>query len=248
VMKLTLETTSNRVYLSEPVEVVKQIGWPTDLYRQPHDKELVIPGPTLRSPNRYYRGNSFGEGRDTNNKTIPEPYRLYPEHQVPLDCGWQRLIRNCNPEHKDDVVDNVLDQAWILANNTGLGAVGRKNCRNGAYMNDPEAKWPALHTIIICGGGLLSGKVVDNVLQINSLRISDPVPTAEYVLSRIDLWFYLVELNPRGVVTFMTLSAKDGTRKPVRMPIISNKQLYAPVNWFDRIPSGTEIPSPLWMS
>jgi hypothetical protein len=243
-MKIMLTTESDKEYVSYPV----QTGYGTDLYRQPHDKELIYPGPSLKTPNRNYRGNSNGTPRDTKGKTIPEPYRLYPEHQVPLDCGWQKLIRDCNPEHKDDVVDNILDQAWILANNTGLGTPGRKNCRTGAYMNDPLAKWPALHTPLICGGTLLAGTVQNNLLQIKSLRISDPVPSAQYVLEHIELWFYLVELNSKGVVTFMTLSAKDGTRKPVRMPLISNQQLYAPVAWFHRIAAGSDIPSPLWMS
>lgn len=243
-MKLTLHmSTTNYVgYIEETV------GYTKDLYRQPHDLELISPGPSLRSPDRFYRGDSNGTPRDTKGKTIPEPYRLYPEHQVPLDCGWQKLIRECNPEHKDDVVENVLDQAWILANNSGLGTPGRKNCQTGEYMNEPDAKWPALHTPLVCGGALLSGTVNNEILYIRSLRISEPVPTAEFVLENIDLWFYLVELNPRGVVTYMTLSAKDGTRKPVRMPLISNRQLYAPVKWFDRIPAGTKIPSPLWMS
>jgi hypothetical protein len=212
------------------------------LWRQPHDRELYLPGPSTRSPDRNYRGDALGSVRDTGGQTIPEPFRVYPDHQTPLDCGWQSLIRAINPEHKPDVTDKVLDHHWILANNTGIGEADRKNCRNGDNMSDPAAKWPALHTPIICGGATLSGTVDGELLRIESLLTGNPVPSAEYVLSRPWLWFWLTEINPAGVVTYMTLSAQDGTRKPVRMPLVSRLPLWLPLPWLHRV---TGVADPL---
>ena len=211
------------------------------LWRQPHDLEVQIPGPSLRSPDRNYRGNASGSVRGLSQRVIPEPFRLYPEHQTPLDCGWQSLIRACNPEHKADVTDKVLDHHWILANYTGIGEEDRKNCRNGFNMDNPDAKWPALHTPIICGGTLLKGVVVNGILEIESTLISEPVPSAEYILARPWLWFYLMQINDRGQVTYMTLSALDGTRKKVRMPLLSRFPLYAPAAWFHQLEPGQVV-------
>lgn len=212
------------------------------LWRQPHDLEIRVPGPEARSPDRIYRGNTGGTPRYTFGKAaIPEPFRVLPDHQTPLDCGWQSLIRVLNPEHKGDVTDKVLDFRWMLANNTGLGAVGRKNCRNGDYMRDPAAKWPALHTPIVAGGALFKGTVVNGMLEIESTLTSGPVPSAEYILARPWLWFYLTQINERGQVTYMTLSALDGTRKKVRMPLLSRLPLYMPTAWLHQLEPGQVI-------
>jgi hypothetical protein len=214
-------------------------------FRQPHDVEVLIPGPSAKSPDRNYQGNADGYGRDTGGKrAIPEPYRLLPDHQTPLNCEFQKLIRDCNPEHKPDVVDNILDQAWILANNTGIGAPGRKNCRTGAVGD----KWPALHAPIICGGALLRPlSIVDGYVYVESILTSNPVPCASLVLACPWLWFWLVEVNAHGQVTFMTLSALDGTRKPVRMPLLSRYTLYAKASWLHKLPMGFIPPSALWL-
>ena len=206
-------------------------------YRQPHDKEVLIPGPSLRSPDRDYRGNPNGSVRGfAGLRVIPEPFRLIPDHQTPLDCGWQKLLRDMNPEHKDDVVDKILDHHWILANNTGIGEPGRKNCRNGDYMNDPTAKWPALHAVVICGGALLRGREEGDTLHIESTIIGNGVPEVNYILERPWLWFYLIQINESGICTYMTLSAKDGTRKPVRMPLLSRLPISAKLKWLEKMP------------
>jgi hypothetical protein len=217
------------------------------LWRVPHDFELLSPGPSAKSPDREYRGNTNGTWRDTKGITIPEPFRLQPEHQTPLDCSCQKLIRDCNPEHKDDVVDKILDQAWILANNTGLGVKGRKNCRSGEYMNDSTAKWPAFHTPIICGGAALKGSVAEGYLYIESILTSETLLSASYVLERPWLWFWLVEISPTGKITYMRLAGKDGQRHPVRVPLISRLPLYAPVKWFQKLPLGFILPDPMWI-
>lgn len=226
-------TITGKVYVPKATPAPQVRYW-----RQPHDKELTSPGPAAATPSRNYRGNATGTVRGMTLPVIPEPFRLPPDHQVPLNCDFQKLIRDCNPEHRDDVVDNALDSHWILANNTGLGEAGRRNCRTGAYVNDPLAKWPALHTPIVCGGALLSGTVTTGFLEIESILTTNPAPPAEYVLSRPWLWFWLVETNPQGAITYMTLSARDGSRKPVRMPLITRLPVYAPLNWLDEMPAG----------
>lgn len=231
-------------------------GWSTKFHsgvylRHPHDGEIKVPGPTPRSPDRDYKGdgNWTPTARDTKGKaSIPEPFRLLPSHQTPLDCSFQNLIRECNPEHKDDIVDNVLDQAWILANNTGIGADGRKNCRNGDYMDDPEARWPALHDVIVCGGAILKQiGVVDGYVYLESIMISKPAPPAQYVLERPWLWFWLVATNDRNQITYMTVSAKDGVHRPVRMPFITSRAAYCRASWLHKLPAGFFPPSPMWI-
>lgn len=212
----------------------------TQWYRQPHDRELVSPGPEAVSPARNYRGNPNGTVRDTKGKTIPEPFRLIPDHQTPLDCSFQKLIRDCNPSLRDDCVDDILDQAWILANNTGLGAEGRKNCRSGEYMNDPTAKWPSFHAPIICGGALLRGIEKDGLLYLESILTSNPVPTVAEVMSR-GLYFYLTEINQDGVVTYMRLAGTDGQRYPVIVPFITRLPVCVPVAWFQKLPIGFDV-------
>jgi hypothetical protein len=214
------------------------------LLRQPHDNELYLPGPSAKSPDRVYRGIVEGTVRDVQGKSaIPEPFRLLPDHQTPLDCSWQKLIRDCNPEHRDDVVDKVLDQAWILANNTGIGAPGRKNCRTGAV----GTKWPALHAPIICGGAVLKPiAYVDGYVYVESSLTSNPCPSASEILDKPWLWFWLVEINAEGQITYMTLSDKYGKRRPVRMPFISRYTLYARPEWLHKLEPGFVPPDPFW--
>jgi hypothetical protein len=205
------------------------------LWRQGHDRELNLPGPSAKSPDRNYRGDAGGYARDTKGKmAIPEPFRILPDHQTPLDCSCQKLIRELNPDCPDDVVDIVLDQAWILANNTGLGQPGRKNCRTGEYMNTTGAQWPAFHAPIICGGALLSGKALGGYLYIESIPAGGPIPAAAEVLRKPWLWFWLIEVNAQGVPTYMTY-----TGKPVRVPLITKKPVYVPLDWLDELPAGT---------
>jgi hypothetical protein len=218
------------------------IDQPFPLWRQGHDKELTAPGPSAKSPDRNYRGNASGTARDTGLRSTTESFRLSPDHQTPLDCRWQKLIRDINPDSPAEVVDTVLDHTWAFANKTGLDVPGRRNCRTGAYMGDADATWPAFHAPIVCGGALLSGYEEGGNLHIYSLLTSLPVPTAEYVLSRPFLWFYAVAVNPEGQVTFMTMAGK-----PVRVPFITRLPVYAPLAWLHRLPPG-QTPGPLWMA
>ena len=204
-------------------------------YRQPHDTELVSSGPTAVSPARNYRGNANGTARDTKGlNAIPQTFRLTPDHQTPLNCDFQQLIRDCNPLLKDDCVDDILDQAWILANNTGIGIIGRKNCRTGEYMNTTGAKWPAFHTPLWCGGALGRGTEKDGLFYLESILTSNPVPSVAEVIEKY-LYFYLTEINSSGVVTYMTLAGKDGRRHPITIPFITRLPIVIPLAWLHKL-------------
>jgi hypothetical protein len=78
---------------------------------------------------------------------------------------------------------------------------------------------------------------------------SDPTPPVTEVLSKPWLWYWGVEVNGKGQVTFITRARADGSgnRIPVRVPLITRLPVYLQLIWLDKLPPGYIPPSALWM-
>jgi len=194
-------------------------------FRHPHDREIKDFNAGLRT----YIGDWSGPVRNNaanTGKTIPEVYRMFPDQQTRLYPDHLKLWRELNWEFKDDILSTLIVDNFAWTNNT--------------------ADIPAFHAPLLCGGAILRGGVDSGYLWIDSLLTSEPVPPAEIILNKPWLWYYGTEVNPDGVVTYITRMAKDGTRKPVRVPILSRLPLYLPLVWLHKLPLGFIPPSPLW--
>lgn len=220
------------------------------LFRQPHDVEMRR-GTSAASLDRVYMGDGARSGpvRESvaeSGKTLPEVYRLTPDHQTALPPSWIRLWRDLNPMYSTETFITVLGNTYAWTNNTGWP--GRKNCLTGELMDDPLAKDPAFHAPLINGGALLKGQEVDGYLLIDSMSTGwAQVPTAEWVLERPWYWFYGTQVNPDGVVTFMTRTGTDGQRHPIRVPFVTRLPVSLPLAWLDRLPVGFIPSDPRWM-
>ena len=194
------------------------------LYRQPHDKELrlatVKADPT--STDRVYRGSATGTARSPERtKTIPEVYQLLPDFGVTtLSPAWCDLICALNYPIKRELAELIYTDPHWAFNNVG-----------GKPMWDKPR---------ICGGAILKGEVNGSNLMIESLLTSQQVPSVDYILSRPWLWFYGTQVNPDGVVTYMTLGLGDGIREPIKLPLLFAKPVYLPLSWLHKLPPGTD--------
>jgi hypothetical protein len=204
---------------------------PVQFYRQPHDLEML--NYNLGDSGRKYMGDGYRAGKVRSNavdngKTIPAVFRLLPSHSTKLSADWLAFWRALNWEFKDDILDTLIADNFAWTNNT--------------------ADIPAFDQPRVCGGAILTGSPADGYLMIDSLLTSQPVPSATDVLACPWLWYYGTEVNPKGVPTYITRTARDGMKKPVRVPILSRLPLYAPVAWMHKLPLGWVPPNALWMA
>lgn len=211
-------------------------------YRKPHDIEIrdydleetkgwVYMGDGYR--NGPVRGTVLHNPDNPQKRGMPEVYRVYPDHQTPINCDWLWLWRELNPMLSDERFCVLLGNGLAWTNNTGFP--GRKNC---ILQKNMDAKDPAFHAPIINGGATLKGVERNGYLLIDGMLISDKVPDAQWVLERKWLWYYGTTVLATGQVNYITLKGIDGNYYPVRIPILSRYQLYVPINWLDKLPPG----------
>lgn len=209
-------------------------------YRVPHDKERYSDG--------RYGGDGFwgGKVRDRADKPIPEVYRLYPDQTTPIDCKWLKLWWAINPLLDREHFQLMLDDHWMLCNGTGFPS--RYNCLTGKPGDDPDDKNknPAFHGALICGGAAVKGKVLGNNLYLDTLIISDPLPTKEYLLENKHLWYYATSVASSGNVTYSTFTGIDGNRQRLRIPILTTERVYIPLRELDKLPLGFFPPESTW--
>lgn len=221
---------------------------PLQLYRKPHDIE-IRDYDMEETKGWVYMGDGYRNGpvRDTvlhnpsnpQKRGMPEVYRIYPDHQTPINCDWLWLWRNLNPKLSDKTFCTLLGNGLAWTNNTGFP--GRRNC---ILQEDMSEKDPAFHTPIINGGATLKGIERNGYFFLDSMLISDKVPTAEEVLNKPWLWYYGTTVLANGQVNYITRQGMDGNYYPVRVPILSTRQLYMQLNWLDKLPIGeNKIPA-----
>jgi hypothetical protein len=206
---------------------------PVQFWRQPFDLEIRDYNMDNENMGRQFMGPGYRSGpvrarAVESGKTIPAVFRVLPSQQTKLEPEHLQLWRRLNWEFADNILETLIDDHFAWTNGT--------------------ADIPAFDQARVCGGALLRGAVADGYLMIDSILTSQPVPPASEVLGKSWLWYYATEVNPRGVVTFINRTAKDGTKKPVRVPLISRLPLYVPVAWLHRLPAGFVPPSALWMA
>jgi hypothetical protein len=228
-MKIFIPLSNGKRYMAYVEETT-----PVKLWRKPHDVEIV----DYDAKNFTYLGDGkdFGPVRDTvldNSKGMPEVYRVFPEHQTPLECKWVWYWRNLNPELTDQSFCSLMDThlAWM----NGTGSPPRKNCITGER---PDAGLPAFDQARVQGGALLKPKKIEGkVFYIEGTLTSDPVPNAQYVIENCPwLWSWGTTVLPSGKVNFVVRQDKLGNMIPVRIPILSKLQLYVPIEYLDELP------------
>lgn len=222
------------------IDVVEQAF---QYYRQPHDKEMRA-GDTSPTTNRTYMGDGYYTGtvRDLKGaNALPEVYRLLPDQTVPLSCDWVYFWKDLNPDLTiESFVDTLMDSAWAFMNNTGVPP--RKNCWTGAGEGQPSFPSP-----LICGGAILKGTKSDGMLRIESMLVDNPAPAAQDVLNNKPwLWYYGVMTNGIGNISYMLAKAKDGTKIPVRVPLLHKYPVYLPLGWLNELPLNFLPPNPMW--
>jgi hypothetical protein len=207
----------------------------------------MIYGDSKASQSRVYRGDGHHDGhvRDVvtnSNQTLPEVYRLLPDHVTPLSSGWVRLWKDLNPaldvEHFGTLLGNTV--AWT----NGTGWPGRKNVLLGENLDQAD---PAFDHPRLCGGALLKGAEWNGTLFIQSMLVSDPVPAADYVLDRPWLWYWGTQIAPSGNVTYIQRTGMDGRLHPVRIPLVTKLPVYLPIAWLDKLPLGFVPVDGRWM-
>jgi len=226
-------------YAGEVTKVEQNLN---QYYRKPHDVEMINYDLDEKI-GWVYKGDGYHSGpvRGTvvNNpenplkKGMPEVYRVYPQHQTPLNCDWQWFWRELNPELTDKSFCTLLGGGLAWMNNTGFP--GRKNC---ILQEDTEQKYPAFHSPIINGGATLKGVERNGYLLIDGLLTSETIPDPMQTIEKFWLWYWGTTVTKTGRVNYIVRLAKNGSYIPVRIPILSRYQLYAPLNWFDKLPIG----------
>lgn len=214
------------------------------LYRKPHDVEIY----SYNEPEDWrYGGDGYRSGpvRSTvidDNANMPEVYRVYPEHPILLECRWVRLIRDMNPKIGSSQISTLLNWNYAFSNRTGFPY--RYNCLTG---EDIDKKDPALDTPRVCGGALLKGEERDGRLYFESLRTSGFVPSVAWMEERPWLWFWVTGVTKTGGVNLATKLGLDGQRYPVRMPLLSELQLWLPLSWLHKLEPGFVPADARWM-
>lgn len=217
-------------------------------YRKPHDLEIYNYD-NEQGGGWVYGGNGYrgGKVRQTvldENKGMPEVYRVKtPDHTTPLACKWIRLWKDINPMLTVNSFSSLLLDNAAWTNNTGFGK--RYNCLTGSNAGEKD---PAFHAVIICGGAILKGKEEDGWLNIETLTIDQPVPTAEWLLERPWLWYYGTTITPQKKVNNFMKMGIDGKMHPARIPLLTRLPIKWPVNYLHKLPLGSELPSSTWLA
>jgi hypothetical protein len=239
-------THSLLVYSDGNVQVREQF------YRKPHDLEIV----RYNEPEDWrYGGDGYRSGpvrnavlndpRNPQQKPMPQVYRTFPDHVINLRCAAVRLIRDINhPQIADKQISTLLNSNFAFSNNTGFPE--RYNCLTGENAGEKD---PALHSPILTGGAVLKPlEIVGDMLYYDYIDMNKHLPTASDVIARPWLWFWITAVTSTGQVNMVTRLGTDGLYYPVRMPIFSERPLYAPVSWFHKLPMGFWPASASWMA
>lgn len=169
------------------------------------------------------------EARNWVTDLIPEPFRASPSQTIPIK-NYPALLSlhyTLNPTYTHERADDILGPGLCFCN------------QNWGVENDA----------IITGGAVLEVLGVEaGRVYVNSILISDPIPTAEYVLAH-HLSFLAVSVHKDLRVGYMTRpdGGPDGHRSKVRMFVVRKtvEPLWFPAEDVQLLPPGQE-PEETW--
>jgi hypothetical protein len=224
------------------------ISYPSNkrLFRIPHDIERVrmyVRGD--EEEDRRYTGRRDGSVRTSvidKGDALPEVYRAYPDHQTPLREPFQWMWRGMNPMLSDKTFSSLGGGKLAWTNGTGFDT--RHNYILNENVDEQDAAFDAPR---FCGGAIVEGVKVNNVVYITSMLTSEPVRNAQDVIDNQSLWYFGTSVNPSGEVNLITRVGFDGLRYPVRIPNLTRLPIYLPADELHELPLGF-IPDPRWVT
>lgn len=238
-MKITLETERHSYtdFLPES----------NQFYRHPHDIEIKSYDLGYDNGGWIYMGDGYTSGPvrksvTVNNVSLPEVYRLEPDQTTALDCGWQRLWRELNPELSDKTWSTLLGNKLAWTNRTGFP--GHYDCINNTDVN---LGFPLFDAPRVCGGAILKGVESNGYLFIESLLKDQPVPPTRDVLDKFWLWFWGTSINPRREINLIMKKGIDGNYYPVRIPLITKNPVRLKLNTLHKLPLGYVPTDARWL-
>ena len=163
-------------------------------------------------------------------KPLPEVYRFYPFHSVPLTKPLQLLWKGINPEFSGEKWRRFLGSSLAFTNNsTGFGG---GTC-HADYVNNRDLTCtpPLFDQSRFCGGAEFRAKQRGDLAIIESIRVDlGKLPTAEELLASPHLWFYGASIAPSGNIYYMRKMALDGTLTKIRIPLFTTREIYLPMD------------------
>lgn len=158
---------------------------------------------------------------------IPQPFRASPDQQVPV-------------KNYPALIDLLCELNPTYTRERALQLLGTGLC----WCN---GQWGVFSAAIITGGAVLEVERIEGGrVYFKSILISDPAPSAEYVLAN-HLSAIATSVHTDGTPGVMTRPNGNGTRSQVRMFIV--RKTVEPL-WF---PAGDvqlldfDPPSPVWV-
>lgn len=230
----------------------------------PHDKYRFDYDDRLRRHSRGWAFNPRGDGparysaRSTGSSK-PTVYRQRPEHSIRLSNAHVGLLIDLNPELTEGMVRGLLDVglAWC---NAQWGVFHVPIIMGGASVTGSVGY--SVNQLLIDAGQLVRSVMTrrqsfmatrarfqalaqQNVLWINTLLTSQPVPSAQYMIDNF-LCYTANGTRPNGLVNYFLRPGKDGQDHRVKMFMVTVQRIYAPLDEVHKLPPGF-VPDALWM-
>jgi hypothetical protein len=161
---------------------------------------------------------------------MPEVYRVYPLHHVILNCSFQRLWRDLNPELSDKKWSTLLGNGLAWTNNTGFP--GHYNCVTGDEKPKviTDAAFPRFDQFRLCSLAKVTGTITNGFLWLDTMLTTKPAMRAEDVLKIEHYWYYGRSVNVRGETNYIMRPGIDGRFHKVRIPVLASVPVYIPLN------------------
>lgn len=227
--RTTIPSTDDYWYVPHDV---KRVNWNAKDYTYRTDGSLGV-------PRRVYIVDPVTGQSELSSLPYPEVYRVQPDHHTIVDCYWQRIWKDLNPDLDDKKWSTLMGSGLAWMNNTG--SPPNRNCLTGENATEPFPRFDIPRTM---GGAIHRGRQFGNTVYLESLNVSTRDLTANDVLSRWWLWHWAVSVNSKGEVNYITRIGKDGARYPVRVPFITTVQVSLPADQLLKLGPG-QRPGPL---
>lgn len=218
------------------------------LFRVPHDVERVrMYADEGENIDFGYTGNSNGTVRRSvivKGDALPEVYRTDPDHQTPLDKEHQFFWRYINPMLSDEKFSTLYGNTLAWCNGTGAGV--RHNWITGANADKQDIAFDAAR---LCGGAIVPGTRIGNVVHLKSLLLTDRIPDPLECIKHPEwgFWYWGTSVNPSGEVNLITRLGVDGRRYPVRVANITARPITLPARELHQLPT-MNMPEATWVA
>ncbi len=209
--------------------------------------------------NPAINGKARASARLTN-ASKPEVYWYYPDHSTKLSDAHVQLLVGINPDLSPDKARTLLGVGLAYCNGT-WGVLDKARLMGGSIITGTTSY--ALTQGLVDMGRLarsLVGKslvgvkaeyqslvsATHNILNIKTIILGDPVPSAQTVLNDITLWHWSVGVQPDGDINMWLRRGIDGNMHNVRMLNISRLPIYYRLDELYKLPDGF-TPNAQWM-